>query len=172
MKAQDLAVVLDVCRHRQRPPYAQLAAELFMSSSEVHSAVNRAVASGLLHGAEMENRPNLGAVEEFVLHGVRYAFPAERGEPSRGVATSYGAEPLRSLIGGVDEFGPVWPFPAGPSRGVALEPLYTGAPRAALQDPVLYEYLALVDALRAGRARDRSLAEDLMVARLRAASHA
>jgi len=65
-----------------------------MSPSEVHAAVRRAVASGLLHGPELGNRPNLTAVEEFLLHGVKYAFPAERGELTRGVPTSYAAEPF------------------------------------------------------------------------------
>ncbi len=143
-----------------------------MSPSEVHSAVTRAVASGLLHGSELGNRPNLSAVEEFLIHGVRYAFPAERGEPARGLPTSYAAEPLRGLISTTDELPPVWPYPAGKVRGVALEPLYKGAPRAALRDSVLYEYMALVDALRDGRARERRLAAELIVSRLRPAVHA
>jgi len=43
--------------------------------------------------------------------------------------------------------------PNGDTRGIALEPLYKTAPIAALRDPVLYEFLALVDAIRDGRAR-------------------
>jgi hypothetical protein len=139
-----------------------------MSSSEVHAAVGRAVAAGLLHGAEVGNRPRLAAVEEFILHGVRYAFPAERGGPTRGVPTSYAAEPLRRLTAYGDEPALVWPYAAGPSRGNAFGPLYRAAPRAALRDPVLYEYLALIDALRDGRARERKLAEEMIVPRLRA----
>jgi hypothetical protein len=52
----------------------------------------------------------------------------------------------------------VWPFPEGEHRGVTLEPLYKSAP-AALRDPFLYELLALIDALREGRVRERKLAE-------------
>jgi len=48
---------------------------------------------------------------------------------------------------------PVWPWPDGDTRGIALEPLDKTAPIAALRDPVLYEFLALVDAIRDGRAR-------------------
>jgi hypothetical protein len=143
-----------------------------MSPSEVHAAVGRAVASGLLHGPELGNRPNLAAVEEFLLHGVKYAFPAERGEPARGVPTSYAAEPLRKLISHGDQPPLVWPHAAGTARGTALEPLYKAAPKAALRDPGLYEILALVDALRDGRARERKLAEELIIARLRPAVHA
>jgi hypothetical protein len=52
-------------------------------------------------------------------------------------------------------------------RGVGLEPLYKSAPLAALRDPVLYEFLAIADALRDGRARERNLAERDLVKRLR-----
>jgi hypothetical protein len=143
-----------------------------MSPSEVHAAVARAVAAGLLQGTELHNRPNLSAVEEFLLHGVKYAFPAERGAPARGVPTSYAAEPLRKLISQGSEPALVWPYPDGLVRGTAFEPLYRSAPKAALQDPELYEYLALVDALRDGRARERKLAEEMIVARLRPAVNA
>ena len=143
-----------------------------MSPSEVHAAVKRAQASRLLHGPELGERPNYGAIEEFLIHGLKYAFPVERGELTRGVPTSYAAEPLRQLIAPGDEPLPVWPYPAGAQRGIAFEPLYKQAPKAALRDPVLYELLALADALRDGRARERKLAEEIIVDRLRSAVHA
>ena len=46
-----------------------------------------------------------------------------------------------------------------PSEGEALEPLYKTAAKAAQRDPKLYECLALIDAIRSGRARERKLAE-------------
>ena len=51
-------------------------------------------------------------------------------------------------------------------QGVAIKPLYRSAPRAARNSPQLYELLALVDALRTGRARERKLAEQLLEERL------
>jgi len=51
---------------------------------------------------------------------------------------------------------------------VGLEPLYKNVPYAALRDPALYELLALVDAIRDGRARERNLAERDLVRRLKA----
>lgn len=51
-------------------------------------------------------------------------------------------------------------MPRGTARGVALEPLYPTAPAAARADPQLYQCLALIDALRSGRARERNLAEE------------
>jgi len=142
-----------------------------MSVSEVHAAVKRARTSRLLHGPMLGGRPNLGAIEEFLVHGLKYAFPAERGEPTRGVPTSYAAEPLRKVIALGDEPLPVWPYATGSQRGTSFKPLYKNAAKASLRDPVLYEYLALADALRDGRARERKLAEEMIVSRLRTALH-
>ena len=44
----------------------------------------------------------------------------------------------------------------GNTRGVGFEPLYKNVPRAALRDPAIYQLLALVDAIRDGRARAES----------------
>jgi hypothetical protein len=52
----------------------------------------------------------------------------------------------------------VWPY-QGKERGIAFKPLYKTAPGAAIRDPAFYEYLALADALRDGRARERKYAE-------------
>lgn len=57
--------------------------------------------------------------------------------------------------------------PGGKMRGTTLEPLHKAVPRAAANDPVLYELLALVDALRDGRVRERQIAERELTARLR-----
>ena len=51
-------------------------------------------------------------------------------------------------------------------RGEGLEPLYKSVPRAARADAQLYEWLALVDAVRAGRARERELAVKELRSRL------
>jgi len=160
LKPQDIVVVLKLCGYgSNRPPFAQIAADLAMSPSEVHGAVKRAEVAHLLHGPEMNNRPNLSAIEEFLIHGVKYAFPAEHGASTRGLATSYAAAPLNRLIAAGDEPVPVWPHPEGTQRGISLAPLYKTVPIAALRDPLLYEKLALVDALRDGRTRERKLAE-------------
>lgn len=61
----------------------------------------------------------------------------------------------------------VWPHPDGEVRGEGFEPLYPSAVDAARRDGKLYECLALVDALRIGRAREKALAIDLLAKRLR-----
>lgn len=152
-------MVLKIVASGFRGPYAQLASELAISTSEVHASVKRAQSAKLIHGPELQNRPNRAALEEFLVHGLKYSFPAERGEFTRGVPTSYAAEPLRRVIGQGNEPIPVWPYPHGKERGVAFQPLYKTAPGAAIRDPAFYEYLALADALRDGRARERKYAE-------------
>jgi hypothetical protein len=171
LKPQDVYVALKIAAARSdRPPYSMLAAELAMSPSEVHASVQRAQASHLLHGPRLKNRPNFGALEEFLLHGLKYVFPPERGELTRGVPTSYAAGPLRRLVARGKDPIPVWPYEEGKQRGISFEPLYRTAPIAALRDPSFYAYLALADALRDGRARERRLAEKELCRRLREAS--
>ena len=171
LKPQDIYVVLKlVAAGSRRAPYSHLALELVMSPSEVHASVKRARASGLLHGSDLGNRPNIVALEEFLVHGLKYAFPAERGELTRGVATSYGAAPLRAQIAPADDPIPVWPYEEGKQRGVSLAPLYRTAPVAALRDESFYQLLVLADALRDGRARERKIAETELHHRLRKAN--
>jgi DNA-binding Lrp family transcriptional regulator len=167
LKPQDVYVTLRIVAAGSRLPYAKLASDLNMSVSEVHASVKRAQIARLLHGPEMDNRPNFAALEEFLVHGIRYAFPACHGEITRGVPTSYAATPLRDIISQGTEPVPVWPYAHGSVRGAALEPLYRTAPIAALRDSVFYEYLVLADALREGRTRERQYAQQELHRRFR-----
>lgn len=169
LKPQDIVVLLNLCGYMsgKRPSYSVMAAELGMSASEVHSAVKRLSQSRLIHGAEMNEMPNLTAVEEFLIHGVKYAFPVERGSLTRGIPTSYAAEPLCRFINPGNEPIPVWADSTGNVRGIEIVPLYKTVPAAARRDQQLYERLALVDALRDGRARERNLAEEELKKSLR-----
>lgn len=154
-----------VSYHGNRPPIAQIAADLSLSPSQVHLALKRLERSRLVDAERA--RPLLRAVEEFLLHAVKYVFPARRGEATRGMPTAYAAPPLSSQIVESGDLPPVWPDPEGTVRGVGLEPLCKAVPKAARKDPVLYELLALIDALRDGRARERQIAERELSARLR-----
>ena len=49
-----------------------------------------------------------------------------------------------------------------------IDPLYPSVPAAAAEDPRLHELLALADALRVGRARERSMARTELTKRLAA----
>jgi hypothetical protein len=118
LKPQDVYVTLKIVAAKsRRAPYSRLAMELVMSPSEVHASVKRAQLAHLLHGPKLHNRPNLAALEEFLVHGLKYIFPPERGELTRGVPTSYAAEPLRCIIVQRNEPAPVWPYDEGKQRG-------------------------------------------------------
>lgn len=67
-----------------------------------------------------------------------------------------------------DEDLVVWPSESrvGRVRGRVLAPLYRSVPLAASEDSTLHEYLALVDAIRVGRARERALAKEELNRRL------
>lgn len=164
LKPQDLLVLLKVAAHPpQRWTYAALGESLAMSASETHASVKRAVACGLAvapsRGEWSPVRPNL---LEFVLHGARYIWPATAGPVKRGVPTAFGSEPLASQLVVAPGEAPVWAHPEGKAKGPTLSPLYRTAPQAALADPALHRLLALLDALRTGRARERALAAKLM----------
>jgi len=168
LKPQDVVVALKLCCYPHvRPPISIVANDLSLSPSEVHGAIGRLRASRLLHGPSMKDRPNISALEEFLIHGLKYAFPAEHGDVTRGIPTSYAAEPLKSEIAMSNDLPPVWPWPEGNTRGIGLEPLYRKVPQAALRDSELYQLLALVDAIRDGRARERRIAEQELQRRLR-----
>ena len=162
LKPQDLLVLLKLLAHGPAPwTYASLAASLRMSSSEVHAALKRAAHAGLYNA--QERRPVRAALEEFVVHGVRYAFAPKRTGVVRGLPTAYAAPVLASRISVADDdIAPVWADAHGERRGEGIEPLYPSAPVAAREDPRLYALLALVDALRIGRARERRIAEQLL----------
>lgn len=160
LKPQDVVVLLKLVALGSQPwTYQRLAVELSISQSEVHAGVRRAVAARLMSDATTASgRPIYAALKEFLIHGVRYAYAPERGELTRGMPTSYAAPPLNKMIVGSNEPPPVWPYADGTVRGMSFEPLYPSVPVAAERDPKLYELLALVDAMRDGRARERNLA--------------
>jgi hypothetical protein len=77
----------------------------------------------LQDGPALKDKPNISGLEEFLLHGLKYAFPAKHGEVTRGVRTSYAAEPLRSEILLSKDLPPVWLWHDGDTRGVGCAPL-------------------------------------------------
>jgi hypothetical protein len=115
-------------------------------------------------------RVRLEALRNFLVHGVPHAFPANLEEITRGMPTAWAAPAMSGMISSSDQLPPVWPDPEGRVQGTSVQPLYPSVPGAARRDPELYDLLALVDALRIGRARERALAEKEINQRLN--SHA
>jgi hypothetical protein len=168
LKPQDLVVLLKLAGlGDESKTFSELASELVMSASEVHSSVGRATSARLVHIDADEWHVSKSALKEFLIHGAKYAFPATFGAATRGVPTSHAAPPLNKVIVQSNELPPVWPDPAGSKRGMALYPLYPTVPQAARSDPALYESLVLFDALRSGAARERQLATEMLIERLK-----
>ncbi|MDT8321528.1 MAG: MarR family transcriptional regulator [Xanthomonadales bacterium] len=168
LKPQDLMVVLKLVAMADRSwTYASLAEQLGMSVSQLHTAVQRALAAGLAVRTNESIVPNRPALQEFILHGVKYVFVPERGQLTRGMPTAHAAPPLDAHFPDSGEPPPVWPDPDGSVRGMAFAPLYKLAPGAARADPALYGLLVLVDAIRGGRARERAIAADELESRLK-----
>lgn len=156
LQAQDVLVALKIALLGECPKYRDLASSLGLSLGEAHKSVKRAIDSGLL--SRRTRAARRGALREFLVHGLKYVFPVKPGADQRGIPTAHAAPPLKSGFPKSDR-PPVWPDSQGPMTGPSIKPLYKSVPEAIRQDPQLYEALALIDALRIGRARERKLAQ-------------
>src|SRR5436309_4557051 len=98
---QDVVVVLKLIARRDRSrrwTYAELGKDLLMSASQVFRSVGRAEAARLLSAPSIPEIkqelpltwmfPNNSNLKEFLIHGVKYSFPVERGGPTRGTPTA------------------------------------------------------------------------------------
>jgi hypothetical protein len=135
-----------------------------MSASEVHAAVCRLIEAQLVDPETKEVRRE--ALRNFLVNGVAYVFPVKAKEVTRGMPTAWASPAMAGNFSASDQLPPVWPDPNGHTQGASVEPLYPSVPGAARRDAALYELLALVDAIRIGRARERSLAEKAISERL------
>jgi len=168
MKPQDIIVLIKLHIWDQgRWTFASIANSVFLSQSETHGAIKR-LAKASLFDIALE-RPRVDAMEEFIIHGLKYTFPAELGAQTRGIPTAHAAKPMNELIVGKESDAYVWPYAKGKTRGQSVAPLYPSAPQAALADIRLYEFLSLIDCLRVGKAREHAIAKDELIKRIRVA---
>lgn len=155
MKPQDIVVLLKIITlNTDQWQQIPLALSLKMSQGEVSQSVARSKYAELLDftGKQVMRQ----SLMDFLQYGLAVVFPAKPGAMVRGIPTAHSAAPLNSEIESGDEF--VWSHAQGQVRGQGITPLYSSVPDAALEDEALYELLALTDALRVGRARERNLA--------------
>lgn len=159
IKPQDILVALNLCREKEGlRNYAEKARRLGMSASEVHSAERRLSEARLFDADRKVIRKN--SMLEFLVHGVPYVFAVSPKEWTRGVPTAWAAPVLVDKVSQGNQPPPVWPDPEGRVQGVAVKPLYGSVPKAVKDDPELYDLMALVDALRIGRVREKKIAEE------------
>lgn len=143
--------------------YDKVAYELGLSPSMAYNAIKRATQARLFDSHN--KRPRRKALEEFLVHGVKYAYPPDIGTMTRGVPTAFASPMLRNKFAHADLETDiyVWPHPQGDQRGIEVSPLYKSVPDIAGRDEKLYSALGLLDAIRIGRARERALAEKLLL---------
>lgn len=157
LRPHDVAVALQLVLTPE-VTFAALAKAVGLSLGESHNSVRRLQHAKLV--SSVRRRTVVPALRDFLIFGVPYAFPADVGPETRGVPTAHSAPPLAERISSADAV--VWPSERGNMRGRGLLPLCSSAALLAESNPELYHLLALVDAIRIGRARERNLAKDLL----------
>ena len=166
LRPVDLLVLLYLAvAERPVRTYADIGTGTGVALSAAHGSVARVRAARLMdHQDLVAHGP---ALESFVLHGARYAYPPTVGRPQRGVPTGvHVLDDVRDLA--LDPSGlHVWPTPRGTRFGTAIAPLHPSVPNVVADQPALYQALAAFDALRLGSARERALAGERLVASLR-----
>lgn len=142
--------------------YQSLSQRIGISASECNEAVKRGLHCGLLRKSRDNQRPipSSNALLEFLLHGIKYVFPAEEGVLTRGIPTGFAAPVLSQKLLSSGEHVHVWPDARGKEIGLTLKPIHKSIPLAVKYDSVFYEIFALVDAIRFGKIREVNVATE------------
>jgi len=145
--------------------YEPLANALATSTSAAHRAVARLQHAGICEPAS--RTINQSACREFLVHGVRYAFPPVHGPERLGMPTAASHPELAALVGHESAMKTlVWPMEGGSVRGETLVPLFKGVTKVAARDARLHHLLACVDVLRVGSTEQRAAAANILQQRV------
>jgi hypothetical protein len=147
-----------------------LEASTGVSKSEVNASIRRSISVGMAKLDRKTKLPkaNVRALLEFIIHGIKYVYPANPSAIVRGIPTAIAAPVLKGKLMSAGEFIHVWPDALGNEKGQSIDPLYRSVPMAVKRDPRLYDFLALVDAIRLGAGRETAFAIKELKNRLRA----
>lgn len=155
LSPQDIVILLKIITYGDEAWFQiPLSESLHISQSEVSKSLARSKNAGLLDTKGRKVRRQ--ALLELLQYGIAYVFPQQAGPIVRGMPTAHSAPPLNMIINSEENY--VWPSAKWKMRGQSILPLYPSVVEAASNDSQLYELLALVDALRVGRAREKDLA--------------
>jgi hypothetical protein len=161
LQPSDIYVLCGLAADGASWTYRELARQLDVPHPLVQRALKRAQEADLYSSdSRSVHRPNL---EEFLLHGVRFVAPAKLGRVGPGVPAAWAAAPVSRRIRESGDLPPVWPAARGKVRGQALPPLHKSAVSAVEDFARLGELLAIVDSLRAGDVRVRSVAGKMLI---------
>jgi hypothetical protein len=168
LKGVDFLVLLGLLRHPAGDwTIRSLADELRLPSASVQRSLERLASVGVFEARK--RRVHVGACEDLFLYGLRFVAPTMVGGETRGLPTAWAAPPLVDRLAAGDELPPVWPDPHGDVRGLEVQPLHPRVVSLARADAEMYELLALLDDMRVGDPRVRSLAVSLLLDWLREA---
>ena len=155
IKPQDILLLMKMLVSSNLPQ-KDLAFMLKISTAEVSHGLKRLKLSGLINS---ENKPILEACVEFIIHGLKYVFPAELGTLSAGIPTAHSKPGFNFVKQNKDQIY-VWPYAEGTVRGISIKPIHPSFPEACKNDKKLYVIASLAEMVRAGRARERNIAAD------------
>ncbi len=163
MRPHDMVILLKIAAKGDAPWLMKdLSNELGISTSEVSESIHRSVLARLI--AQDKKTLMKMFLLDFLEYGLPFVYPQQPGALVRGIVTAHAAKPLSDEI--VSNEAYVWPYAEGNVRGQAIEPLHPKVPEACLKDPLFYELMALCDALRVGRAREKKLAIEALKSRI------
>lgn len=157
MRPQDVLILLKkITKNGKNLLNKDIAASLKISQSEVSEALERCRIAKLVD--RNKQKINIMALEEFLIYGLKYVFPAQPENIVRGIPTAFSATPIKEQISqGAEKY--VWPYNKGTERGQGIEPLYKSVPEIVNDDTELYELLVIVDTLRIGKIREIEIAK-------------
>lgn len=156
MRPQDIVILVKILIMEDTNwQLKDLASSLYISNSEISESLERSAYAGLIDfGKRNVHRSNL---VDFLIHGMKYVFPAQAGILTRGVPTAHSHPFMQSFISSEQAY--VWPSATGTVLGQAVEPFYANQVKAIEQDEELYRLLALLDVIRVGKLREKAVAE-------------
>jgi len=163
MRPQDVLILLKILSLNDKGfKLIDLCQSIGVSLSEVSDSISRSVFAHLI--APDKKTPMRKAIYEFLVHGLPYVFPAQPGALVVGIPTAYSAEPLSDTFGVEDPV--VWSDTEGVIKGQEIPVFHPKQGQAAKADKNLYELLALTDALRIGKAREKKIAGEELKKRI------
>jgi len=163
LKPQDAAFLVKLLTKNTNDwRQVDLADEMCLSQGEIAKMRQRLERAGLVFGQQ----PNRASALEFLVHAVKYVFPAQIGALAVGVPTGISSPSHQKMVSQFGEDIYVWPSILGQKRGQMIKPLYPQLAEAALKDQEFYDLMAAVEILRVGRARERKMAEQYLERRI------
>lgn len=183
LKGQDVIILVLLRLSPKREwNFDALSGLMGISRSQCHLAIRRLRKARLLLDASVSPwRVSVTNFNEYVIHALKYDFPAEIGPVMRGIPTAHSADFVaENFHSDSASRGPeshyVWPSAAGSHKGSSLEPLHPSQLRFVPKRQSLsrssyasvYEILVCIDLLRMGQAREQKWAAEWIRTRVHA----